>query len=65
MSKRKPPHRHNGSSPRSAAESMAERKGHGLTYREVAAEHGTSKSTAHRKARGLLQRGFTREGSAF
>ncbi len=64
MSKRKA-RQHSGSSPRSAAESMASRKGQGLTYREVAVEHGTSKSTAHRKARGLLQRGFTREGSAW
>lgn len=54
-----------GSSPKSAAEAMADRKRQGLTYREVAGEHGVSKSTAHRKARGLLRSGFTREGSAF
>lgn len=57
--------RHSGSSPKSAAEAMASRKRQGLTYREIAGEHGTSKSTAHRKARGLLGRGYTREGSAF
>lgn len=32
-------------------EHMERRKKHGLTYRDVAEEFGTSKSTAHRKIR--------------
>jgi len=41
--------KHAGASPKSPAEHMAKRRGQGLTYREVAGEHGVSKSTAHRK----------------
>jgi len=60
---------HNGKpvrgSPKSAGEQMAKRHGQGLTYREVAGEHGVSKSTAHRKARGdMMREGFVRQGSA-
>lgn len=58
----KPAKRTNGSSPQSAAEQMERRRGHGLTYRQVAKEHGVAASTAHRKV--SLRRGFSREGSA-
>lgn len=50
-----------GSSPKSAAEHMEKRRKQGLTYREVAGEHGVSKSTAHRK---VMRQGFSRIGAA-
>lgn len=56
--------RTNGSAPRSADEHMAARKGQGLSHREVGAEFGKSKSTAHRKVSSMMQKGFTQEGSA-
>jgi hypothetical protein len=47
------------------AEHMAKRKAAGQTYREVAGEFGTSKSTAHRKAAGqVLRQGYNRIGGA-
>ena len=55
------PVRHEGASPKSAAEQMERRRKQGLTYREVAKEHGVSKSTAHRK---VMRQGFSRMGSA-
>lgn len=54
---RKPP----PGSPKSPAEHMAKRQAQGLTYRQIAGEHGVSKSTAHRR---VLQQGFQRMGSA-
>lgn len=53
--------RHAGASPRSPEEHMAKRRGQGLTYREVASEHGVSKSTAHRK---VMRQGFSNLGRA-
>lgn len=55
------PVRHEGASPKSPAEQMARRRGQGLTYREVAGEHGVAKSTAHRN---VMRQGFSRIGSA-
>ena len=52
---------HAGSSPRSADEHMAQRKAQGLSHREVGAEFGKSKSTAHRK---IMRQGFVSGGSA-
>ena len=57
--------RHPGASPKSPAEHMAKRRSQGLTYRQVAGEHGVAPSTAHRKVRGdMMRQGFTREGDA-
>lgn len=56
--------RHSGASPQSPAEHMQKRRDQGLTYRQVAGEHGVSASTAHRKVRGMMRDGFTKEGSA-
>lgn len=52
---------HEGASPKSAREQMERRRKQGLTYREVAGEHGVSKSTAHRN---VMRQGFNRMGSA-
>lgn len=57
--------RHSGSSPQSPGEQMAKRHGQGVSYREVAGEHGVSKSTAHRKARSMMRDGFTKEGDGW
>lgn len=38
-----------GGSPKSKEEHMAKRRKQGATIREIGAEHGVSKSTAHRK----------------
>lgn len=43
---------------------MAQRKAAGLTYKEVAGEFGTSKSTAHRKVGKMIQQGYTKLGKA-
>ena len=53
-------------SPRNAGEQAERRRGHGLTYREVAKEQGTSASTAHRrvKKQDMMRQGFVRGGSA-
>lgn len=48
-------------SPKSPDESMARRKNQGNSYREVASEHGVSKSTAHRR---LTTQGYQGLGSA-
>jgi hypothetical protein len=59
--------KHSGSSPKSPAEQMAKRRGQGLTYRQVASEHGVSASTAHRKVRDaddMMRQGYQRVGSA-
>jgi len=59
--------RHAGASPRTPAEHMAARQGQGVTYRELAVNHGTSASTAHRrvKAQNVMARGYTRDGGAY
>jgi hypothetical protein len=54
--------RHPGATPRTPAEQMGARKADGATYREIAGEHGTSKSSAHRAVTGAaMNRGYTRE----
>ena len=53
------------SSPRSPAEHMARQKQSGATYSTIAHEHGTSKSTAHRRVKqDTLRQGFNRLGGA-
>ncbi len=48
------------------AEHMDRRKKQGTTYRELAGEFGTSKSTAHRtvQKQDMLRQGFIKGGSA-
>ncbi len=40
---------------------MTQRKGQGLSHREVGAEFGKPKSTAHRR---IMRQGFVDQGSA-
>jgi hypothetical protein len=50
-----------------SAKQMAKRKKAGVSYRTLAAEHGTSKSSAHRAVKGdtePMRQGFNRLGSA-
>jgi DNA-binding IclR family transcriptional regulator len=46
------------------AKHMAARKAVGVTYRELAKEHNTSKSTAHRKVNDFIRDGYNSLGSA-
>jgi hypothetical protein len=47
------------------AKSHADAKSRGLTYKQVAHEHGTSKTTSHRKAKSHFMRdGYNNLGSA-
>jgi hypothetical protein len=47
------------------AKSHADAKARGLTYKQVAHEHGTSKTTSHRKAKSHFMRdGYNNLGSA-
>lgn len=60
-------YRHSGSSPKNQSEHMAKRRKQGLTYKQVAAEHKVSKSTAHRRVGGdqMLRQGYNRLGRAY
>lgn len=56
--------RTSASAPRSADEHMAQRKAQGLSHREVGAEFGKPKSTAHRKMANIMRTGYIGQGSA-